>query len=153
MLAARRVPILQSLAPLLALVLCSTALGAASSVQRCEREAARQDRVLAADQLANWEPLDEQAVLIWTGDSLRAYLVRLQRPLPGLTRAPVITLVDADQDKTISACGRDALSLGDDGTAALIVSVQRLSRQRTEELEQAAQRRLHDTSAPTLKAL
>ena len=93
MFPALRFPLLQALAPLLAMVLCPTAFAAASAVQRCELEASRQDRVLAANQLANWEPLDERAEMIWTGDSRRAYLVRLAHLLPGLTPAPTLKAI------------------------------------------------------------
>ena len=58
---------------LAALILASTRALAATS--QCESHAARDHETLLAWRLANWEPLDNRTVLIWTTHSSRASLV------------------------------------------------------------------------------
>jgi hypothetical protein len=123
---------------LVALILVSTrALGAAS---QCESHAARDHETLLAWRLANWEPLDDRTVLIWTKHSSRASLVKLARPLDGLSSADIISLVDRDGDGAISACGRDAVTIGyDESDAVRIVSIRLLSERRTAALDEGAE--------------
>jgi Family of unknown function (DUF6491) len=122
----------------------------ASASPSCERHAAREHRALRVEGLANWEPIDDQTVLIWTGSSIRAYLVRLARPLDHLMVAPIIALLDGDRDRTISPCGDDAVTVddGEDTEVSPIVSIERLSEKRTAQLDPAAQR-----PAPGLKRI
>lgn len=123
---------------LAALLLASTRVLAATS--QCEARAARGHETLLAWGLANWEPLDDRTVLIWTKHSSRASLVKLARPLDGLTSADIISLVDRDGDGTISACGRDALTIGyDESDAVRIVSIRLLSERRTVALDEGAE--------------
>jgi hypothetical protein len=61
-----------------------------------------------------WEPVSDRVVLIWARKSQRAYLVRLDRRLYGLTDAAVIDLLDGDHDCSISSCGHDGIVIGDD---------------------------------------
>lgn len=120
------------------LILASTRALAATS--QCESHAARDHQTLLAWRLANWEPLDNRTVLVWTTHSLRASLVKLARPLDGLTSADIISLVDRDGDGTISACGRDAVTIGDDESDAVrIVSIRLLSERRTVALDDGAE--------------
>ena len=120
---------------LAALVLVSTRALAATS--QCEAHAARDHETLLAWRLSNWEPLDDRTVLIWTKHSSRASLVKLARPLDGLTSADIISLVDRDGDGTISACGRDAVSIGyRESDAVRIVSIRLLSERRTVALDE-----------------
>lgn len=102
----------------------------------CEAQALRNHEALRPENLANWEPLDDQTVLIWMRHSDRARLVRLSKPLDGLISAPIIILVAGDGDRTISACGHDALTLSYDGhEKARIVSIERLSAKLTAALD------------------
>lgn len=120
---------------LAALILASTRALAAAS--QCESHAARDHETLFAWRLSNWEPLDNRTVLIWTTHSSRASLVRLARPLDGLTSADIISLVDRDRDGTISPCGRDAVTIGyDESDAVRIVSIKLLSERRTVALDE-----------------
>lgn len=120
---------------LAALILASTPALAVAS--QCESHAAREHETLLAWRLANWEPLDDLTVLIWTKHSSRARLVKLARPLDGLTSADIISLVDRDGDGTISACGRDAVTIGyDESDAVRIVSIRLLSERRTTALDE-----------------
>ncbi len=104
----------------------------------CERQAAQEHQLIPADKLANWKPISDGVVLIWTDNSARAYLVRLIHPLNGLKGAAIITIIDKDHNGLISACGRDALTLGDGhgGAMARIASIHLLSEQQTIQLEQ-----------------
>ena len=123
------------------LVLYTAACDVRATVPGCETRAARTHQVLRARSMANWEPLDNRTVVIWTQDSARAHLVRLDRALAGLADAPVIYLVDADRDGRISACGRDGIVIRDgrDVTqVARIVSIELLSARRTAELDPGA---------------
>ncbi|MGH8169740.1 MAG: DUF6491 family protein, partial [Steroidobacteraceae bacterium] len=120
---------------LAALLLVSTPALAAPS--QCEAHAARDHETLLAWRLANWEPLDDRTVLIWMKHSSRASLVKLARPLAGLTSAAIISLVDRDGDGTISPCGHDAVTIGySESDAVQIVSVTLLSEKRTVALEE-----------------
>lgn len=102
----------------------------------CEAQAISSHDVLRAETLANWEPVDDRTVLIWMEHSARARLVRLSRPLEGLASAPIIMLVDGDGDRTISACGHDALTLSyDEREKVRIVSIERLSERLTAALD------------------
>ncbi|MGH8297577.1 MAG: DUF6491 family protein [Steroidobacteraceae bacterium] len=120
---------------LAALLLVSTRALAAAS--QCEAHAARDHDILLGWRLANWEPLDDRTVLIWTKHSSRASLVKLARPLDGLRSADIISLIDRDGDGTISACGRDAVTIGyDESRAVRIVSIRLLSEKRTVALDE-----------------
>lgn len=122
------------------LVLSVTSCNAWASTSRCERQAARKHRFLPVGKLANWEPVDNADVLIWTRDSARAYLVRLARPLAGLTAASIITVVAGADERFVTACGRDALMLQDGygGDRERITSILRLSERQTTRLERAS---------------
>ncbi|HVS76088.1 MAG TPA: DUF6491 family protein [Steroidobacteraceae bacterium] len=136
--ASRAVHTVRTAATLLviAALLLALAPRARAATAACERQAVRSDAVLLAPSMADWEPLGDRAVVIWTKHSLRASLVRLARPLPGLTSAAVITLIDGDGDRLISPCGDDSLTLGDGkaGTAR-IASIRRLSARQTAALD------------------
>jgi hypothetical protein len=95
-----------------------------------------QDSIPAA-RLASWEPVDEQALLVWTVHDSRAHLVRLDHPIAGLLDAATIFLVTRSTDPNIFACGPDELLVPGVG-AARIISVQYLSEKRTEELDPGA---------------
>lgn len=123
-----RVVLLAALLAVLQPALASTSL--------CEEHALRSHETLRAEGLANWAPVDDQTVLVWMRHSTRARLVRLSRPIRGLTSAPVIIFVAGNGDHTISACGRDSLTLSyDESEKARIVSIQRLSEALTAALD------------------
>jgi hypothetical protein len=114
---------------------------AAAGAWTCEARAAAAHQVVPAGSLDNWEPLSDRALLIWTKHSARAYLVRLDRELPGLTAAPVIDLVAGDHHPSLSPCGHDGITIGEgagDGTIARVVSIELLSIRRTAELDPGA---------------
>ncbi|GEM_PF-4521667 len=125
---------------LVALLAASRSVSAA--VSRCEARAIHRHETLRAGTLANWEPVDDQTVLIWTKHASRAHLVKLAEPLLGLTAADVITLLDGDDDEAISPCGHDGLRLGDASeeaaSAVRIVSIELLSQKRTAQLDRGA---------------
>jgi len=126
------------------LAFCAVPYRAMAAGTACEREALRAHQVLPAEDLANWVPVNDRAVLIWTQTSRRAYLVGLSRPLFGLTGAPIITLVATGHSGTISACGRDAVTLGDRGAQRVrIAAIRLLSEKMTRQLERAARASLH----------
>lgn len=123
---------------LMVLLASSRGVAAAAATSGCEMRATRSEEVLVGASLQNWEPVNDRTVLIWTGHETRAHLVRLDRPLSGLTTAPIIDLVDGDHDRSISPCGRDGIKIADgqgDGTVARIVSIEYLSYRRTAELD------------------
>jgi hypothetical protein len=127
---------------LAALLASSSGFGTEAATSVCEIRANRSQEVLLGASLENWEPIDDRTVLIWTGHETRAHLVRLDRPLSGLTAASIINLVDGDGDRSISPCGHDDLKIGggqDDGTVARIVSIEHLSYWRTMELDRHGQ--------------
>lgn len=131
-------------------VIYAAAYDVRATVPACETRAARVHQVLRARSMANWEPLDNRTVLIWTKDSARAHLVRLDRALAGLIDAPMIYLVDADGDGRISACGRDGIVIRDgrDVTqGARIVSIELLSARRTADLDPGG----HETEGNELR--
>lgn len=122
--------------------LLGAAQDAAAAASGCEGRAASAHEVLLAGTLDNWEPVSDRAVLIWTRQSERAYLVRLDRLLRGLTAAAVIDLVDGDHDRSISPCGHDGITIGGgEGFVqiARIVSIELLSAKRTAEFDQSVQ--------------
>lgn len=111
---------------------------AAAAASSCEARAASAHEVILAGTPDNWEPVSDQAVLIWAKRSERAYFVRLDRRLHGLTAAAVIDLVDGDHDRSISPCGHDGITIGDgEGIVARIVSIELLSAKRTAEFDQS----------------
>lgn len=133
---------------LVALLASSHGVAAAAGTSNCEIRALRSQEVLVGSSLQNWEPVNDRTVLIWTGPDTRAHLVRLDRPLYGLTAAPIIDLVDGDHDRSISPCGHDGIEIGGgqgDGTVARIVSIEFLSYRRTLELDPGAQAGFRDS--------
>jgi hypothetical protein len=127
---------------LASLILLLGVMPAAAGAATCEARAAAAHQVVPAASLDNWEPLSDRAVLIWTRHSARAYLVTLDREVPGLTAAPVIDLVAGDHHPSLSPCGHDGITIGEgagDGTMARIVSIELLSVRRTAELDPGVQ--------------
>lgn len=123
------------LVALLGLLLAFPASYAATA--GCHARAVRAQDSIPAASLANWEPVDEQALLVWTLHDSRAHLVRLDHPIPGLLDAATIFLVTHSADPNIYACGPDELLVPGVG-AARIISVQYLSEKRTAELAPGA---------------
>lgn len=121
---------------LLALLLVSpSALAARGS---CEIRAARSQEAIPVEALANWEPLDDRTLLIWSSDEMRAHLVQLDHPIPGLSAADVIVLIAGNHGRTISACGHDGILVqGVGGGVARIVSMRYLSARRTAQLDRS----------------
>lgn len=122
-----------------AVLLCLLSLPpafAAAHPLACETLARRSHLSLPVAQLESWEPVDARTVLVWTPNSTRAHLLHLDRRLRGLSRAPVIVLVDGDHDGSITACGRDGILVSSQrGGRAYIRSIEYLSKKRTVELD------------------
>ena len=140
----------KSILALAALMALPGAPSFASTVARCEGHALRAHQTLAADRLDNWEPLDDQTVLIWVRRSVRARLIRLEAPLADLAEADVIHLIDGDRDNLISPCGRDGIAIGNsagDWQVARIISVELLSKKRTAELDYGARAQVAATDS------
>lgn len=120
-------------------VLLATTCPAGAVTLTCEQHAIRNQQVLLSGTLDNWEPVNDRTVLIWTGHSLRAHLVRLKSPLQGLMITPIIVLVDGDHDGRISPCGHDGVLLGEgaggERHVADIISIELLSERRTVQLD------------------
>ena len=89
---------------------------------------------IPAERLANWEPLDDHTLLVWTLHDSRAYLVELSGPVPGLLDATTLYMVTRNNDPNACACGHDAVRVPGGGTAQ-IISVRYLSEKRTAELD------------------
>jgi len=122
------------LVALLGLLLAIPAGYAATAAAGCHAHAAGAQDSIPAARLANWEPIDEQALLVWTLHDSRAHLVRLAHPIPGLLDAAIIFLVTPSTYPNICACGAEKLMVPGAG-AARIISVQYLSEKRTAELD------------------
>lgn len=130
------------------LALLAAGHDAAATTLSCEARALRAHRVLLANSMENWEPLDNRTVLIWTRRSRRAHLLRVDRALAGLTDAAVLYLVDPDHDGHITPCGRDGIAISDRAEVtqvARIVSIELLSAKRTAELDRGAYRGLRNS--------
>lgn len=100
----------------------------------CEARALQARQAIPAERLANWEPMDDHTLLVWTLHDSRAYLVELSRAVPGLLDAPTVYLVTRDHDPNVSACGHDAVVVPGGGIAR-IASIRYLSEKRTTELD------------------
>lgn len=120
---------------------CPPALAATSG---CRAQAIHAQESIPAERLANWEPVDDRTLLVWTMRDSRAHLVRLDRAIPGLGRASTIFLAAPDGERNICACGHDAVIVPGRGTAR-IASIQYLSQKRTAELDGATGRDLRTT--------
>jgi hypothetical protein len=125
------------LVALLGLLLAIPASYAATATAGCRAHTVGAQDSIPAARLANWEPVDEQALLIWTRHDSRAHLVRLDRPIPGLLDAAIILLVTPSSYPNIGACGSEELMVPGVG-AARIISVQYLSEKCTAELDPGA---------------
>ncbi len=95
---------------------------------------ARTRESIPAERLADWEPLDDHTLLVWTLNDARAHLLTLDRPLPGLLGAPTLFLVTHDHRRDISPCGQDEVVVPGSG-AARITAIRYLSEKRTAELD------------------
>lgn len=124
----RRLRVATILASLLA---CRCALAATPD---CEAHALRARESIPAAQLANWEPVNDQMLLVWTLHDSRAHLVELSRPVPGLEDAPTVYMMTRDHDSNVYACGHDEVIVPGGGSAR-IVSIHYLSEKRTAELD------------------
>ena len=121
-----------------ALLLLVSGVSAATS-DKCDANALARHEAIRAKDLENWEPVDDRTLLIWPSGSARAELVGLDRPIVGLAHAAIVVLIDSDRDEVISACGEDAIAIGEgEAQQARIVSMQLLSGKRTAELDRGA---------------
>lgn len=113
------------------LMACPATLAAGAD---CEARALRAHESIRAEDLANWEPVDDHTLLVWTLHDPRAHLVSLEHSIPGLRGAPTVILVTPRHDPNVCACGHDAV-LVPGGGAARISSIRYLSEKRTAELD------------------
>jgi hypothetical protein len=102
----------------------------------CEIRALRAQQAIPAARLANWQPVDDRTLLVWTLHDSRAHLVTLDHAIPGLRDAPTVYLITRDHDPNVNACGRDGVIVPGAGTAR-IISIRYLSHKRTLELDAA----------------
>jgi hypothetical protein len=99
------------------------------------RETAATDSCIRAEALAEWEPLDDQSLLVFEPRGRRAHLIRLAAPVEGLMLAHDIMAVDGDLDGLICPQGVDGIYVEECGCASSdIVSIEYLSEKRTAEL-------------------
>jgi hypothetical protein len=120
------------IAAVLGLLLVSP--GAFASSPGCEARALQARQSIPAERLANWEPMDDHSLLVWTLDDSRAYLVELSRPVSGLLDAPTVYLVTHNHDPYVCACGHDEVMVPNGGIAR-IASVRYLSEKQTAQLD------------------
>jgi hypothetical protein len=116
----------------LLVVACSTTPEPTTS---CEQRAVRAQTCIRVQDLAEWESVDDEAVLVWPQRANRAHLLRLNQPMAALLLTDEIDVLDRDLDQLICPCGRDAVSVaGPGGGTALISSSEYLSERRLAEL-------------------
>lgn len=121
--------------PFLALLLLLPS-AALARMSHCEAHAIHAHLSLRVSELESWEPVDSRTLLIWTPQTRRAHLIHLDRRMPSMSRAPILTLVDGDHDGSITACGHDGIQVdGERGARAVIRSMEYLSEKRTVELD------------------
>jgi hypothetical protein len=108
--------------------------GAFARSPHCETRTLHARQSIPAGRLANWAPIDDHTLLIWTLHDSRAYLVELSRPVPGLLDAPGVYLVTHNHDPNVCACDHDEVIVPDGGIAR-IASIRHLSVKRTAELD------------------
>ncbi|HEY7889235.1 MAG TPA: DUF6491 family protein [Steroidobacteraceae bacterium] len=123
--------------PLLVLLALVIAPFASASTSACKARAVHLHESIHVEALGSWEPLDERTLLIWTSHETRAHLVRLEHPIPGLASALTIFLVAGEHERTVCACGRDAIMVQGSGLAR-IASIRYLSRKQTAQLDPGA---------------
>jgi hypothetical protein len=121
---------------LLALLMLFVASPVALARGHCEAHAARAHLSIPVKGLDSWEPVNERTLLVWGIDAARAHLIHLRTGIPNLATVRILTLVDGDHDGLITACGRDAILVTDNGGGlARIRSIEYLSAKRTAELD------------------
>lgn len=105
------------------------------AAEACARYAETHRQSIPVRELGEWQPLGDNAILIWTPNSGRAHLVQLSTPMQGLQDATELTLVGGPNLQAIVACGHDAVLIdGDPATRTRIASIQTLSAQRAAQL-------------------
>lgn len=117
----------------LGLVLACPSLGATPG---CAARARHAEVSIPAQRLANWEPVDDRTLLIWTVHDSRAHLLELDHPVPGLRAAPTIFLITRNHDPNVHACADDQVMIPG-GETARIISIRYLSQKRTAQLDPA----------------
>jgi hypothetical protein len=60
--------------------------------------------------MAEWQPLDDSSILVWSRDGTHAYLLVVEEPIAGLAAAENIFIYDADLDGLICAGGHDRIA-------------------------------------------
>jgi hypothetical protein len=100
------------------------------------RQARAVEESIPAENLANWEPVDDRTLLVWTLRDSRAHLVELDHSIPGLVDAPTVYLITHGRDPNVCACGNDGVMVPGGGRAR-IISIRYLSKKRTAELDTA----------------
>ena len=103
----------------------------------CEVRALRAQESIPAEQLADWEPVDDHSLLVWTLHDSRAHLVELSHPVRGLVEALTVYIVTRGHDPNVCACGHDEVVVPG-GETARIISIRYLSEKRTAELDAGA---------------
>jgi hypothetical protein len=123
---------------------------AVPSAQSCELQAAAAHESLRVEELGNWEPVDDSALLIWAPGASRAHLIHLTHPVQGLSGAAILILIDGDHDGRITACGHDGIMVGDgQGGTARIKAIEYLSEKHTAELDRPPVNTIHVSLGPS----
>jgi hypothetical protein len=63
--------------------------------------------------LAEWEPLDEVTVVVWTEGDALSYLLIVGKPIAGLPLSENLYIFDGDRDGLICPYGKDGLGVDD----------------------------------------
>ena len=89
--------------------------------------------------LSDWQPVDDQQLLLWAPGDRRSHLLTLASPIVGLLFAEELDVVDGDLDGLICAHGGDEILVEDrPGGSASIAAIEYLSEKRTAELRGGA---------------
>jgi len=110
-----------------------------SAAPDCTHQAVRHHQSIPVRELGEWQPIGDQAVLIWIPNSARAHLLQLTAPLKGLQDATDLTVIGGPGLQPIVACGHDAVVIdGDPATRTSIASIEVLSALRAAQLARPA---------------
>lgn len=119
----------------------------ALSLAACAAQAPSDDRTTAARATADclmfsrfydWQPLDDNNLVIWGPGRNNAYRVTLTMPLFGLRSAFAISFVDGTRDGRMCAFGRDAIEVrqGTMRDRSSILSIEPLTAETLAQLEE-----------------
>jgi len=113
----------------------SACASAAAKPQAAVRGAASRAVCIDVETLSDWQPVDDQQLLLWAPGDRRSHLLTLASPIVGMLFAEELDVVDGDLDGLICAHGEDEILVEDrPGGSASIAAIEYLSEKRTAEL-------------------